>query len=163
MRNTQITPLFLVILLLLSMLSSCSKADEQTLGRPDSAAEFRLPTTKGEKVSLSEVLETKDTVLVFWTSGCYFCRRELPKLEQFYRENKEQVAVIGIDVGESKRQVESYARSLGLSYPLALDSDGRVARLYKVLGVPTIIAINQSGKILYYGYSAEEMRGNVNF
>jgi peroxiredoxin len=84
-------------------------------------------------------------------------------MEKFYKENKDKVALIGIDVGESKARVESFVRKKGILYPIALDPKGRVANLYKVRGIPTVVAVNQDGKIIYYGHSIKEMTRKVDF
>ncbi len=84
-------------------------------------------------------------------------------MEKFYQENKDKVALIGIDVGESKAKVESFVRKKRILYPIALDPKGRVAKLYKVRGIPTVVAVNQDGKIIYYGHSIKEMLRKVDF
>ncbi len=143
------------------MFCGCSQAGEHSMKAQNMAAGFTLERLNGGEISLSDILKTKKAVLVFWTTWCPYCRTIVPQMEKLYREDK--VGVIGIDVGESRAKVEGFIRKFAVSYPVALDTDGRVANLYKVRGVPAIIALDQSGEIMYSGYSIEEMMDRVDF
>ncbi len=163
MRNVLIRFVFLMLFIGLVMLSAYSRASEESIGGQVSAADFILEDLNGEKIVLSDILKEKKTVLIFWTTWCYLCRKELPQVEKFYRENKDKMAVIGIDIRESKTKVERFVRKLGISYPIALDYDGSVAKLYNVRGVPTIVAVDKDARIMYYGHSIEEMAEKIEF
>ena len=63
--------------------------------------------------------------------------------------------VTAVDEGSvepSLRTLGEFLRSVPhpLSYPVAIDSTGRVADGYEVLGVPWFVLISRSGQILYY-------------
>ena len=143
------------------VVSGCSQADEHSAPEQNSPADFTLEELGGGEISLAEILKTKKAVLLFWTTWCPYCRTIVPQIEKLYREGK--AGVIGINVGESRAQVEKFVRKFALSYPIVLDQDGRTAGLYKVRGVPTIVALDQEGRIIYSGYSIEEMLNKVTF
>ena len=145
------------------MLFTFSACSSQTMQIQDTAPDFTLEGLDGSEIVLSDVLKTKTVVLDFWATWCFYCIRSVPAMEKFYKENKDKVAVIAIDVGESKAKVESFVRKKGILYPIALDPKGRVAKLYNVRGIPTVVAVNQDGKIIYYGNSIEEMLQKVDF
>ena len=42
----------------------------------------------------------KPLVLNFWAGLCLPCGSELPDLQEFYKENKDRVNILGIDVGQ---------------------------------------------------------------
>lgn len=164
MKNILSRLVFLLLVVSLFTFNACSRANEQLEGKNDpAAADFTLQTVDADKIVLSNILQQRKAVLVFWTTWCGYCRIEAPKVEKFYLANKEQVAVIGINLRESRAKAEQFAQKMNLSYPIALDPDGKVAKLYNVRGVPTIIAIEQNGKISYYGHSIEEMTEKVTF
>jgi thiol-disulfide isomerase/thioredoxin len=144
-----------VLIIALVLISGCSKVNGQAMG---SAPDFSLELLNGEKIVLSEVLKKKKALLLFWTTWCPHCRREMVKADEFYKENKDTVAVIGINVGEGKKKVEGFIRNLGVSYPVALDPDNTVSGLYKVRGVPTVIAVDKKAKITYSGHRLEEAK-----
>jgi len=155
--------IFLVIFLALLVFSACSKANEEKFNEKDMAPDFTLENLSGEQIVLSEVLKEKSAVLVFWATWCPYCRTEIPRMEEFYLKNKGKVELISIDVGESKQKVQSFMQNKKASYPVVLDSDSEVAKLYSVLGVPTTVAIDKTGQILYYGHSVQEMSETVEF
>ncbi len=161
MRNNLIRSILLIMAFSLFSLSFIK--DVYSISMGDIAADFTLEEINGEEIVLSDILKDKKAVLVFWATWCPPCRTEIPHIEKFYAENKDKVAVIGIDVGESKRKVENFVRKMKISYPIVLDSDGRVGKLYNLVGVPTIIAIDKERKILYYGHSIEEMIDKIDF
>lgn len=154
--------LLLLLLVLLSVIAY-SWPNQQKSVKEDLAADFTLETIAGEKITLSAILEKKRAVLIFWATWCPYCRTELPIAEKFYAENKTKVEVIGIDIRESKAKVENFLQTLNLSYPIALDSDGKVAKLYKARGVPAIVAVDKNSKIIYDGHSVKQMMGTIDF
>ncbi|MCQ9208565.1 MAG: TlpA family protein disulfide reductase [Omnitrophica bacterium] len=159
----KINSIFFVLLMTLFTVSACSRTDEQLSAPQEIASDFTLTTVDGEKIVLSDILRTRKAVLKFWATWCPYCREVIPQMEKFYRENKDKVAVIGIDIKESKTKVENFIRKIEISYPIALDTDGSVARLYKVRGVPTIVVVDKDSKIIYYGHSVQEMLEQVDF
>ena len=65
--------------------------------------------------------------------------------------------MIGINVGESRSMVESFAAERGIRYRIGLDRRGDIARSYNVMGVPTYVLIMPGEEIVYSGHSFEEM------
>ena len=155
-KTFRIRPALFTSLLFFGALVGCFTNNVYAIGLGDAAPDFTLETTGGERIILKDVLKEKKAVLVFWATWCPHCAAEAPHVENFYRKNKGKVAVIGINEGESRAKVAAFAEKKGLSYPMALDSDGSVANAYGVRGVPTIIAVGKDAKILYYGHSINE-------
>ncbi len=106
---------------------------------------------------MSDLLKDKEVILIFWATWCPHCKAEIPRVVEFYNERKDKIAVVGINAGESKAKVASFAQKTGISYPIVLDPGTSVARLYNVVGVPTIVAVNKNGEIIYSGHSMEEL------
>lgn len=156
---------FVLCMLVVGLLifSACSKAQDQPIGAGSTAPDFTLETIAGETIVLSEILKNQRVVLDFWASWCPPCVKAISELEEFYSENKDKIGVLGINVQESKAKVESFLKKKGVSYPVVLDSDGSVARLYNVRGIPTIVLVEKDGSILYYGHSVEEMTNKAGF
>ncbi len=162
MKDIRIKIAFFLIMTLL-LIGNLSHASDTYPTVITEAADFRLETIDGEEIVLSDILNKRKAVLLFWATWCFYCRREMPRVEKFYQKNKDKIAVIGINVGESKRKAERFIRKMGISYPIALDPDLKVSRLYNVLGVPTIVVVDKAGKVIYYGYSVQEMLKKIDF
>ena len=134
------------ILLFFIFLAGANAAETAVSEAPD----FKLADMEGRPVSLHEYNEKNPVLLLFWTTWCPFCRKELGVLNKTYPQLvQEGVKLFTIDVGESPERVRSFAKSRDLKLSVLLDQDGVAADAYKVLGVPTYILINKQGKIVF--------------
>ena len=114
------------------------------------AAPFKLLSVEGKKIALESFAEDRVTLLVFGTTWCPSCRHEVPILKEYYDELKDDgLKVLGIDVQESKKKVSSFVEKNRINYPVALDSNADVARLYQVVGIPLNIVLDKKGVIRY--------------
>lgn len=96
----------------------------------ENAPDFSLPTIAGDEFSLARL---RGTVLVlhFAATWCPFCAAEAPHLEKLYQDYRGRgVAVAILDVGEPAAIVAKNARKFGLTFPIALDAQGGVARSF---------------------------------
>lgn len=53
--------------------------------------------------------------------------------------------------------MEDFVKKKKISYTIGMDPKSDVARLYKVRGIPTVVAVDKEGRIVYYGHSIEKM------
>ncbi len=120
---------------------------------------FSLKDTKGEAVELKSFLQNHKAVLVnFWATWCPPCREEIPGLIDLQTKYKDKgFSVLGVDVGESSKKVESFMAKLGINYPVVLDTENAAAYAYGIVGIPTSLLINADGKIIgeYHAYTKE--------
>ena len=88
-------------------------------------------------------------LLRFWADWCNYCWKEMPVLEQFYRETKDHgFIVIGVNVGQDRDVADAFVEKNGLTYPIFIDTEGQLANRYGVHGIPTNFIINQEGVIM---------------
>jgi thiol-disulfide isomerase/thioredoxin len=89
-------------------------------------------------------------VVNIWASWCGPCRREAPALQQVWSQyQKGQVSFLGIDHDDRRTDAASFAKEFGLTYPIAFDPKGDVARAFGAIGVPTTYVIAPNGWIAY--------------
>jgi peroxiredoxin len=124
-----------------------------SLGTPARAIEkdFTLETVEGDPIQLQALLQKGPVLLDFWATWCKPCLKSLPKLDDLYREYHEQgftVLAVNVDGPRSLSKVNPMVHSLDLSFPVVLDSDREVVRLYQVSGFPTSILLSSHGKII---------------
>ncbi len=110
------------------------------------APDFTLTTLAGDTVTLSE-LRGKRVVLNFWATWCPPCRAELPHFQAAYEASSDDVAILAVDERESPEHVAAFAKELGLTFPIPLDTDGRVGVEYRVRAYPTTFFIDPDGVI----------------
>ncbi|HNX91451.1 MAG TPA: TlpA disulfide reductase family protein [Candidatus Omnitrophota bacterium] len=145
-------------------LGACSGVTGQPVeSTGDGFSDFTLNMTHGAVFNLAAALKEKNVVLVFWTTWCPNCVKEIPEVNKYYAKNKGTVDVIGVNIQESPEKVAEFAKKRGITYPVVLDRNGDVATTYGVRGIPTVVAIGKSGKILYSGHSMSEMEETVDF
>ena len=159
--------LFPVLFTILFLLCSCT-AKAQDVFPADLAkafAEAGLPLLKqkvsprdftlqaaqkssGETLSLS-ALRGKVVFLNFWATWCGPCRSEMPSMEALYSRYREKgLEILAVNCGEEKEQVLAFMTNNGLSFPAALDSDGKVSGNYGIQAIPTSFIIDREGKII---------------
>lgn len=107
---------------------------------------FASHTATGQPVSL-DALRGRVVLLTFWASWCAECRPEMPLFERLHRDFEVQgLTVLGINFREDKQAIQAYAKALGLTFSLVLDSHGTITRSYGVIGLPTTILIGRNGR-----------------
>lgn len=114
---------------------------------PRMAHDFRLYTTRGKSVALSDY-RGKPVVLDFWASWCGPCKIAIPALDRIHQEYKERgVVVLGVNINDEQNPAQTM-QDLGGSYTALVGGDD-VAREYAVESLPTIIVIDAEGQIVY--------------
>jgi peroxiredoxin len=116
------------------------------------APDFNIHYADGRKSEILSDLRGQVVVLQFTASWCGVCRQEMPHLEALWQRMKNKnFRLIGIDLKESREKTLDFARTMKISYPLALDPDGSVFYQYaaKNAGVTRNIVIDETGKIVY--------------
>ncbi|HXA43805.1 MAG TPA: TlpA disulfide reductase family protein [Candidatus Solibacter sp.] len=127
-------------------LPGTSSTTSASAGNP--APAFDLVGVDGARHSLSS-FRGRVVVLNFWATWCIPCRAEMPDLEHEARiHSGGPVAIVGVDWKESAAQVTDFTSSLGVSYPMLLDSDGQVYARYRVAALPTTFIIDARGSLL---------------
>ena len=125
---------------------STSKSQEGAasyeIGSP--APDFVLEDLSGNPVKLSE-LKGRLVVLNFWATWCTPCRTEIPEFQEIYQQNEQDLVVLGINLEQSPGEIQEFISQLKVTYPILLDTDGLVSRLYKVIQLPNTYFIDRQG------------------
>lgn len=116
------------------------------------APRFQLRSVTGETLDLDRLLAQGPVLLDFWATWCKPCLGALPELEDLHgRFAPHGLTVIGVSVDGPRNfpRVRPFARRLGLSFPIALDEDGRLQQDYQVRLVPTSVLISPAGRVVH--------------
>ncbi len=89
----------------------------------------------------------RPVVVNFWASWCIPCRKEMPALEQVFRLLAGRVAFVGLDTQDQRAAGLAFARSRGVTYPLAT-ANAQVWSAYGVTALPTTFFVSAQGTIL---------------
>ncbi len=136
-----------LLLGLLVLLVGCSTASAARRGQV--APNFSLETLTGETLRLSD-FRGRPVLLNFWTSWCPPCRTEMPELQKVQEALGDQVVILAVNLlyqEDRLEDVHAFVRELGLTFPILLDRDGRVATDYRVVSLPASFFVDPEGKI----------------
>lgn len=114
---------------------------------------FDAQWLQGERFSLSDY-RGNPLLLHFWASWCAICRVEQGSIAAIAEDWPVITVVVQSgDAGEVRRYLEEH----DLAFPVVVDGDGRLARLYGVTGVPVSFVIDATGRIRFteVGYTTE--------
>ncbi len=124
--------------------------------KPMAPIDFELQDLSGWSVKLSS-LKGKVVFLNFWATWCGPCRKEMPSMQRMYDKLKsEGLEILAVDLQEDKAQVRSFARELGLRFPILLDSTGAVGAQYNARAIPTTYLLDRKGFIVARMVGARE-------
>lgn len=159
-------------------MSEIMKGETPLISVGKEASPFSLATPGGPRLTLTQALAGKKALLLnFWFVHCPPCRAEHPKLEQLYREFKDQgFDILSVDDQDTPEAVAKYWKGVGptfrtvLSGPMAaIDPktgypDYRGPKLpdyasldpYGVHECPTNILLNAQGEVVYVSTGWDE-------
>jgi peroxiredoxin len=114
------------------------------------APEFVLPDIQGRPVRLGDH-RGQVVVLNFWAFWCDTWKAEMPHLRELIGWQKELgFRLIAISV-DGTRLPEFRARTGGghVPFPVLTDVGGAVCARYKIAHVPTVVIVDQTGRVQY--------------
>jgi thiol-disulfide isomerase/thioredoxin len=107
-----------------------------------------LRSLNGQQVALSD-FHGKPTIINFWATWCPPCQKEMPAMAQVQAQRPD-VNFVFINQGESPQVIQQFlaAGRLALNNVL-LDPAQATARGFSVMGYPTTLFFDASGKLVY--------------
>ncbi|TMM58487.1 AhpC/TSA family protein [Maribacter algarum] len=98
---------------------------------------------------LSTLKSSKNYLLVFWSSTCGHCLKELPALHEELKENKNvKVIAVGLEDDEVSWNIES-SKLENFEHAIALGKwDSEYAQLYDIHATPTYFILDENKKII---------------
>ena len=112
------------------------------------AADYQLKDLDGKLHRISDY-RGKFVVINFWATWCDPCIHEMPELERFYQENRDQAVVWGVTFERvGKERVIEFVEQLGVSYPILGFGQDPQTGYGHVTVLPTTFVIDPEG--LFY-------------
>ena len=113
------------------------------------APDFTLHTMNGPNLRLQE--QRGRVVMVnFWATWCGPCRQEMPQLNRLYEKyHAAGFVLLGVNVDDDTRKAAEVAGKLGVTFPVLLDTDKAVSKLYELSTMPSTVIIDRDGKVRY--------------
>lgn len=120
-----------------------------TFDPPFPAPAFVLETLAGTPSKLED-FQGKYVLLNFWATWCPPCLEEMPSMELAYQHYKEKgftVLAVSSDE-EGKTAVSPFIEKLGVTFPILLDPDLAVSKVYGAINLPLSFLLNPQGQVI---------------
>jgi peroxiredoxin len=140
---------------LLAALTVCASIASSAVAPATAAPDFTLRAMNGPNLRLQE--QRGQVVMVnFWATWCGPCRQEMPHLNRLYEKYRASgFLLLGVNVDEDPRHAAEVATKLGVKFPVLLDTDKKVSRLYQLATMPSTVLIDRNGRVthVHRGYT----------
>ncbi|RVU40772.1 redoxin domain-containing protein [Rheinheimera riviphila] len=132
------------------------------LATPAMSADFasvqlqQFPTL--QPVSLQGLNNGKPSYVKLWASWCQPCLEQMPhfqKLQQSYGDKVNFVA-INININEERDAIRQVIKRFGLTMPVWLDQQGKIALALGLVGTPMSVLINSQGQQVYSTHESDQ-------
>lgn len=117
----------------------------QPLKEGTESVDFELEDLTGATRRLSD-FRGKVVFLNFWATWCGPCRFEMPSMEKLYQRLKDKgLEIIAVNLQEDSSSVRQFVDEYGLSFPVLLDTTGRIGATYGARSIPTTYIVDREG------------------
>lgn len=116
------------------------------------AGDFSLESLTGETVWLGDQLG-KPVIINFWATWCAPCELEMPLFQEYYEKYAPDLQILAVNFSEPVEDIQPFVDRLGMTFPVLLDPDGKVSKLYRVRALPVTYFIDRQGSVqaMYLG------------
>lgn len=135
------------------------------------APDFTLVDQYGNTHTLSDY-KGKTVFLNFWATWCPPCKKEMPHIEEIYKEygsNQEDVIILGVAFPnegkeKSKQGIIDFLEDKNYTFPVVFDVTSDLSYYYNISVYPTTFIINSEGSVEGYlqgGMRKDDMRSII--
>lgn len=143
----------LCILCLVAGIAGCAFADNP---QGKAAPDFTVELTDGTTVTLSELLQTKEVVVLnIFTTWCGPCQGEFPEMEAVYQQYQDKMEIVAVspDAGDDMDTLRGFREEMGVTFPMG-QAGADIVDNIEILGYPTTLIIDRNGYVAHYELGA---------
>lgn len=122
------------------------------VGLGDQFPNLELPNLQGEQKSLTELLGSKLTLVVFWNATQPTGLEELADLARYYqpRFGDKGVAIVAVNTGDQPQTASKLVETTGAAYPVLSDAEGAALESVATGKLPRTYLLDPAGKIVWF-------------
>jgi len=121
----------------------------ESVGKPIA---LKGTSTAGKPVDLATQYKGKVVLIHYWATWCEPCKAELPTLKELQAKyGSDGFALIGVSLDTNQAELDEYLKQSKLPWVQIYEPgglDGRLANELGVLTLPTMILVDQDGKVV---------------
>ncbi|MBC8508182.1 MAG: TlpA family protein disulfide reductase [Anaerolineales bacterium] len=111
------------------------------------APELALTTLEGEPANLADYRD-KIVLVNTWATWCPGCEGEMPELQAYAQAHtQDNFLILGVNAEENTEQINPFIVKMGLTFPILLDTEKEVYRVFKSNHIPSSYVIDRSGTV----------------
>jgi peroxiredoxin len=111
------------------------------------APEITLKDLDGVQASLTD-FKGQVVLVNNWATWCPPCKAEMPTLQAYYEEHKEEdFVLIGIEAGEPTEEVANFVEDYKLTFPIWLDPQNKALSAFRNQSLPSSYVIDRDGVV----------------
>ena len=130
------------------MIGCTSDKKGPTLKRGERVPDITFASTEGGAFSLPADTAGKLTVILFWSEGCNYCKKEMPFIQPVYEKYKDSAfEFLAVHAGPGMEASVAIKKSMGLTFPMVVDEKFRSKKAYGVRAVPSMYVLDAEGKL----------------
>ena len=152
------TMIFKILFIITTMISvaiteDVNIADESIVdeSKVEKLPDAILKDLDNKKVSISDIVESRPTLISFWFLACEPCKKEMKYLDEFnikYAGSGFQVISINTDGSRALSSVEPFVDSKKYSFKVLSDPRSKYQRKLKGTSCPFTVIIDHNGNII---------------
>jgi peroxiredoxin len=119
------------------------------LQQDQKAPAFTIKTIDSKNISLAK-LKGKYVLLDFWATWCGPCMAEMPFIKSLMKNYAaDKLVIIGISQDHDLKKLKLVVKQQNMNWLQFFDKETDISRLYGVTSFPTLILLDDQGKIIY--------------
>ena len=124
---------------------------------PDELLNMPIQLLSGKTVTLKEYEGKRPVYLKFWATWCQPCRKQMPHFEHITQQYGDDLVVIAINLGinDDLAAVKETQNEFNLTMPMAIDTNGDLAKAFKLLGTPYHLLFDKQMNLVHIGHKAD--------
>jgi thiol-disulfide isomerase/thioredoxin len=133
------------VVLAIAVAAGCGGSDgsEAGSGLPD----LTLPSVDGgQEIDLAEL--DGPAVVNLWATWCAPCRRELPDFEAVHQARGDDVAFVGVNIGDTAGAAGDFLDEVGVTFPNYLDERNDLTAELGTATLPVTLVLDADGTIV---------------
>jgi len=97
----------------------------------------------------------------FWASWCVPCRKSFPWMNDMQSKHSgDDFTILSVNLDAQTNLAETFLKETPAKFPIFYDPKGKVAKAFKLKGMPSSFVINKAGKIVstHVGFTEEKKK-----